>query len=50
MAFINIIQDKSLNIYWCEPTIVSDGSHMYGSSHYVHWIGKYMDMYNNGEL
>lgn len=49
-ALTYVIRDKSLNVYWCEPTIVADGSHMYGSSHYVHWIGKYMDMYNNGTL
>lgn len=49
-ALTSIIQDNSLNVYWCEPTIVSDGSNMYGSSHDINRLGRYIDMYNNRTL
>jgi GR25 family glycosyltransferase involved in LPS biosynthesis len=49
-AITDIIRKKNLNVYWCEPTIILDGSHMYGSSHNINQLGKYLNMYKNYEL
>jgi len=45
-----VIKKENLNVYWCEPTIVSDGSAIYGSSHNAGCLGKYLDMFMNYEL
>lgn len=45
-----IIINHKLNVYWCEPTIVSDGSQKYGSSHEPESLGKYLGMYLRYEL
>ena len=49
-AMNGIIGKKNLNVYWAEPTLIEDGSVLYGSSHYENRLGKYLKMYNDGDL
>jgi len=45
-----VIENQKLNVYWCEPTIVFDGSEDYGSSHDTNRLGKHLDMFYRNEL
>lgn len=45
-----VIEKKNLNVYWCEPTIVMDGSEQYGSSHDIGRLGKHLEMFIRHEL